>query len=276
MNKSDFNSNIVRKIIAIYYYQLKMQISYPFATLNYIFLPFYFILPIIIFGTSVYDTSTSSSINTENNLIIYLLLGSTIILFAIRFLHSLTISLRKEMWMGTLSSLYLTPNSILVIIIGYSLSSLSLSVIGIILQFIILSFIYKLSFTPIYILYFCFLNILLSFVMFGIGMIILSLTLTNKQAFYLIGFIEIIMTISTPFAYTINVLPGFLQFFVILNPLTVIMNSARNYFFTQNTSTLIWNFVYFLVLIPVLFCISFFIFSYSQKQLLKSGTVDFF
>lgn len=259
--------------------ELLFLIRYPMQIIFEILLPVINMLPAIflaIYLTSSNDIKSFEKVTGTNDYFVFISIGIVFSIFnSIQEQTSYVLS--KEMWMGTLEQIWISPVKKINLVLGWIFFSFIKAILYTIASAIILKFIFiylNISFS-IYSLPLLVLSVLLLLaVSICSGIIICSITLNIKQVdsfvFLITGAVPLLSGITFP----ISVLPPKIQMISKVLPTTYIFDLIRHSILRSNTifePIMELTLVFFYVIIMMI--ISVFIFKLLKRRVEKCGTI---
>lgn len=181
----------------------------------------------------------------------YITLGSSVLIFTISTIMSVSRSLIMEMREGTLHHLLLSPMSRLGYFVGVYLEQLSRSIIefGTVLFFGVI-FGAKIGLSSI--LPLLLFSILFSFTAFCMAILVSNIMLFSRDTFITQNTLLIVLTILTGAAFPTNLLPRPLQLLASSLPTTQLLNSFRDVVILKHSLFAARNSIFYSVIISII------------------------
>ncbi len=210
----------------------KIELSYKMDFLRQLVQPFIYVLPYLFFGIALVGGRESSNlfklIGTKD-VVTYVILGYTFMGFLNTALWGMGFSLRKEQFYGTLESIFVAPVPRWVYVGGMALHSTMHQGLIILVQVVLLNFIFKLVFNIGGLVPSMVIIALMLVALYGIGMMMAALALIFKEGWLISEALGTIIAVVTPVAYPLMVLPVFLQKFSYFFPTTYGILAVRHF-----------------------------------------------
>ncbi len=192
----------------------KIELSYRFDFVRGLVEPFVYVLPYLLFGIAVVGGRKSESLlkltGTED-VITYVVIGYLFMGFLNTALWGMGFALRKEQFYGTLESVFVAPVPRWVYVGGMALHSTMHQGIIIVVQMVLLQLIFHLFIDASGLLPAMGVVALMLIALYGIGMMVASLALIFKAGWIIAEALHAVISVVTPIAYPLAVLPIFLQ-----------------------------------------------------------------
>jgi ABC-2 type transport system permease protein len=215
----------------------KIELTYRADFIRGMLEPLIFVFPYVLFAIALMGGRTSSVLEGLTGVsdgITYTIIGYIFMGFLNTAIWGMGFALRKEQWYGTLESIFVMPVPRWVYVMGMALHSTVHQ--GIILSFQIL---------VVYILFGLILNIqgvfpILVFValmlisLVGLGLMVSGLALIFKEGWIISEVLYSLITIVTPIAYPLAVLPPLLQRISRVMPTTYAITGIRHFLVAEN------------------------------------------
>lgn len=271
--KKDLNAAIA---VAINVWRL--DLSYPTSALYFILAPFIWFAPTLIFVYFMAGGKFSvmfGELAGVYDVITYVTLGSAFSLLMLISLWSSSLALRKEQWIGTFESVYVTPISRFALVLGHTLHSFSHIGLGILMQIVFVHLVLGLTLNMW--------GLLPSLIAIGlslialqaIGLALAAIVMIAKQGWMISELISSVLNILTPVIYPIIVLPPLLQKMAYLNPLFYGTESFRAFLIYGPYISYAWYMLLNLAIIDVLgIAIAYYIFLVTERYIRSSGSIN--
>ncbi|MCF2137734.1 MAG: ABC transporter permease [Candidatus Thorarchaeota archaeon] len=209
----------------------KIELSYPLSILWFILMPFLWLIPLVLAGTSVSGGVDSSSLNNMtgiSNWITYVAIGTALMGLIISIIWGTGMTLRREQNVGTLETLFTTPIGRTTFIWGNGLHNIQHGGLGVILQLVASVFIFGITIDAWGIFPALAIVALLVIGMQGIVYAVASIVLVAKQGWMLVEFVGSSLVLIAPLSYPLAVLPPVLQMAAMGSPLSWGADAFRN------------------------------------------------
>jgi ABC-2 type transport system permease protein len=215
----------------------KIELTYRVDFIRGMLEPLIFVFPYVLFAIALMGGRTSSVLEGLTGVsdgITYTIIGYIFMGFLNTAIWGMGFALRKEQWYGTLESVFVMPVPRWVYVMGMGLHSTLHQ--GIILSFQIL---------VVYILFGLILDIqgilpilvlvaLMLISLVGLGLMVSGLALIFKEGWIVSEVLYSLITIVTPIAYPLAVLPPLLQRISRVMPTTYAITGIRHFLVAEN------------------------------------------
>lgn len=209
----------------------RLELTYPADFLRSLIDPVVYLLPYLFYGMALVGGRQSENLRRvagTDDIVTFVTLGYLFIGFLNMALWAMGFSLRKEQMYGTLESVFAAPVPRWVFTMGMAMHSILHQTLMIVVQvaFILLVFSLKLDVSGV-LPSLAVIGVMM-IALYGIGMIMASTTLILKQGWIVSEMLSSIVTVITPIAYPLAVLPLFLQKAALIVPTTYGIVAARH------------------------------------------------
>jgi ABC-2 type transport system permease protein len=280
MKKTNNHRGLIYLITGIVRKEFLLSIRYPIEFVSNIATPLLMLIPILMLGKLylVGGGSGFAEYTGTDNFSLYVVLGSLYLQFIENLFFDILSFVKKEMWMGTLEQLWLSPaNKYIFLITRSFFSSLRYATYSII-TLLLVYWVFKI-------------NLTLSFLSIIFGTLLYFVTLLAMQGFSLIfagmvlvwkietipTILNAIMYVLAGAMYPITALPRFAQMGSLVLPQTYILDLLRFLFTSSQTIFSITQEIIILailtIILPVLGLI---IFLSLDKKNRISGTIGYY
>ncbi|MCD6484197.1 MAG: ABC transporter permease [Candidatus Odinarchaeota archaeon] len=258
----------------------KLDLAYPMSALYFIFAPFLWYSPFLLFAYFMAggrNSETFGAITGYSDVITYLALGASFALLVFTSMWSTAFGLRREQWMGTLEAVYSAPVSRFSIVLGHSLHSVSHIGLGVLMQIIMLHLLIGLQLN-----YWGLIPSLLAvglavISLQAIGLILSSIVITAKQGWMVAEFVGDVLYIFTPVAYPITILPEYIRFLAYYNPTYYGTEAFRGFLLFGLEFSKGWWLLFVLTIINlVALAVGYFIFQKTDHYIRNKGSLNKF
>jgi ABC-2 type transport system permease protein len=192
----------------------KIELSYRFDFIRGLIQPFVYVLPYLLFGLAVVGGRNSESLKEligTGDVITFVIIGYVFMGFLNTAMWGMGFALRKEQFYGTIESVFVAPVPRWVYVGGMALHSTMHQGLIIVVQMVLLQFIFRLTIDPSGLLPAMGVVALMLVALYGIGMMVASLALIYKAGWVIAESLHSVISVVTPIAYPLAVLPIFLQ-----------------------------------------------------------------
>jgi len=184
-------------------------------------------------------------------------------------------SIRREAYRGTLDYILSSPCNKAFILIGKALSESLSSTMFAISQLAISILFFGIELTVGIIMPVIFIIILLMLGLYGMALILASLSLRYKQAHDLAHSLEYVFYVFAPVRYPLGSLPLWAQIFGRLLPLTYALIAVRSIMLLKESLSFVYLEVLALLIIDgILILVGFYLFNWMEEKTKKSGTIS--
>ena len=194
-------------------------------------------LPYLLYGIALVggrNSKTLQGLVGSGDIITFVTLGYVFIGFLNMALWAMGFSLRKEQYWGTLESVFAAPVPRWVFAMGMAAHSTLHQGLMISVQLLVINLIFKLTINPAGILPSLLVVAVMLIALYGLGMMIASVTLVLKQGQLVSEALSGIMMIITTISYPLAVLPLFLRKAAMFIPTTYGIMTVRHFLMGEN------------------------------------------
>ncbi len=254
----------------------RISFRYPMDLLYFLVAPILWLLPQLIYGSTLLGGRYSESLETltgTSDAWVFTSLGLVFNMFVAITLWSTAYGIRREEWTGTFEIMYVSPISRITMIFGNALKSMMHLGFGLLIQLGIIIYWYWGLFT-FRDLIVALLFLLVSIVLIqGLAMILSGFVLWQKQGYRAVMLIQMSIEIITPVTYPIVTMPKFLQYLSYGNPMMYGIEGFRNAIMF-GTDWMTWMYLGILIVLSILLVfIGAKAFGSMEKLLRKKGTI---
>ena len=258
----------------------KIDFAYPVSFIRQLISPIVFMLPYLLYGLvligSRYSENLAQLVGT-GDVVAFIFTGYIMIGFIGTAVWAMGFSMRREQWFGTLEAIYVTPASRLGQILGIALHSTVHQGIGTLIQSIFIYVTFGLVLNIQGILPAIVIFALMLFALYGFGIVIAALSLILKEGWIVSDIFYSIMTILSPVAYPLTVLPTLAQQASVIFPTSPGLIGMRTFLIQDYVPEVLGNvFLHLLVLGLVWIVFGVFIFHITDKYVRKRGLLKKF
>jgi len=277
-------SNLKAELRAIWESNIKawkLDFAYPVSFVRQLISPVVFMLPFLLYGLALvggegFSENLAQLVGT-GDVITFIFTGYIMMGFIGTAVWAMGFSMRREQWFGTLESIYVTPASRLGQILGMALHSTIHQGIGTITQFIFIYVTFDLVLNIKGILPALAIFALMLFALYGFGIVIAALSLILKEGWIVSDIFYSIMTILSPVAYPLIVLPTLAQQASAIFPTAPALIGIRSFLIPNYQVEAFGNvFLHLLVLGAVWILFGVFVFHLTDKYVRKRGMLKKF
>jgi len=192
----------------------KIEFAYPVSFIRQLISPLVFLLPFLLYGIALvggrYSENLAQLVGT-GDVVTFIFTGYMLMGFIGTAVWAMGFSIRRETWFGTLEAIYVTPSNRLGQVLGMALHSTVHQTLGTIIQLIVIYLTFGLALKIEGILPALGIFALMMLALYGFGIVISALGLILKEGWVVSDSLYSIMTILSPVAYPLIVLPTLAQ-----------------------------------------------------------------
>ncbi len=210
-------SNLKAELKAVweaYIKDWKIEFAYPVSFIRQLISPLVFLFPFLLYGLALvggrYSPNLEQLVGT-GDVVTFIFTGYMLLGFIGTAVWAMGYSIRRERWFGTLEAIYVTPSSRLGQVLGMALHSTVHQTLGTIIQLIVIYLTFGLALKIEGILPALAIFALMMLALYGFGIVISALGLILKEGWVVSDALYSIMTILSPVAYPLIVLPTLAQ-----------------------------------------------------------------
>jgi ABC-2 type transport system permease protein len=192
----------------------KIEFAYPVSFIRQLISPLVFLLPYLLYGLALvggrYSPNLEQLVGT-GDVVTFIFTGYMLMGFIGTAVWAMGFSIRRERWFGTLEAIYVTPSSRLGQVLGMALHSTVHQILGTLIQLIVIYITFGLALKIEGVLPALGIFALMMLALYGFGIVISALGLILKEGWVVSDSLYSIMTILSPVAYPLIVLPALAQ-----------------------------------------------------------------
>jgi ABC-2 type transport system permease protein len=192
----------------------KIEFAYPVSFIRQLISPLVFLLPFLLYGLVLVGGRYSENLAQlvgSGDVVTFIFTGYMLMGFIGTAVWAMGFSIRRESWFGTLEAIYVTPSSRLGQVLGMALHSTVHQTLGTIIQLIVIYLTFGLALKIEGILPALGIFALMMLALYGFGIVISALGLILKEGWVVSDALYSILTILSPVAYPLIVLPTLAQ-----------------------------------------------------------------
>ncbi len=201
----------------------KIELTYMPDFIRTFFEPFVYLFPFFLYGFALLGSRTSTHLKDltgVSDMFAYTFVGYVIMGFLNTACWAMGASLRKEQWYGTLETIFVAPVPRWVYVAGMALHSTFHQGLIMLIQAVTITLFFGIA-LKISGLFMAMLTILLMLMaLYGLGVLVAGLTIGLKQWWAISDTVSTLMSVVTPIAYPLAVLPVFLKKISLMLPTT--------------------------------------------------------
>ena len=237
--------------------------------------PVVFMLPYLLYGLALiggrYSENLAALVGT-GDAVAFIFTGYIMMGFIGTAVWAMGFSMRREQWFGTLEAIYVTPASRLGQVLGMALHSTVHQGIGTLMQALFIYVTFGLALNMEGILPALGIFALMLIALYGFGIVISALSLILKEGWIVSDSFYSIMTILSPVAYPLTVLPTIAQQASAVFPTAPALIGMRTFLITDYVPEVVGNvFLHLLTLGVVWILFGVFVFHITDKYVRKRG-----
>lgn len=256
----------------------KIELTYRVDFIRGMLEPLIFVFPYVLFAVALMGGRTSSVLEGLTGVsdgITYTIIGYIFMGFLNTAVWGMGFALRKEQWYGTLESIFVMPVPRWVYVMGMALHSTLHQGIIVFFQIVV-----------VYILFGVILNVqgifpvlvlvaLMLISLIGLGLLVSGLALIFKEGWIVSEVLYSLITIVTPIAYPLAVLPPLLQKLSVAMPTTYAITGIRHFLISENMEFTMWDAYSRLIIIGVCWVVAgLLMFQVVDRKVRREGTLS--
>jgi ABC-2 type transport system permease protein len=258
----------------------KIDLAYPVSFIRQLISPVVFMLPYLLYGLVLiggrYSENLAQLVGT-GDVVAFIFTGYIMMGFIGTAVWAMGFSMRREQWFGTLEAIYVTPASRLGQVLGMALHSTVHQGAGTIIQFIFIYVTFGLALNVGGILPALGIFALMMFALYGFGIVIAALSLILKEGWIVSDSFYSIMTILSPVAYPLIVLPTLAQQASYIFPTAPALIGMRSFLIENYVPEVAGDvFLHLIVLSAAWILFGVFVFHLADKYVRKRGMLKKF
>ena len=255
----------------------KIELTYRVDFIRGMLEPLIFVFPYVLFAMALMGGRSSSVLEGLTGVsdgVTYTIIGYIFMGFLNTAVWGMGFALRKEQWYGTLESIFVMPVPRWVYVMGMALHST-------VHQGLILSF----QIAVVYVLFGVILDVqgifpvlilvaLMLISLVGLGLMVSGLALIFKEGWIVSEVLYSLITIVTPIAYPLAVLPPLLQNLSRVMPTTYAITGIRHFLIAETMEFTMWDAYSRLIIIGVCWVVAgLLIFYIVDRKVRREGTL---
>ena len=232
----------------------KIEWKYKPDFIRQFFEPFIYLLPYVLYGYAILGGRFSENLKSMTgvaDMVAYTFIGYLIMGFLNTACWAMGASLRKEQWYGTLDTVFVAPVPRWVYVAGMAAHSTCHQGLIMLIQAIVITTVFSIIFKTSGIFYVLIIVALMIMALYGLGIMVAGFTIGLKQWWVLSETVSTLITIVTPIAYPLAVLPIFLRKVSLLLPTTYGVMGVRHFLLGELLSIDLTTIVVRLVIILI-------------------------
>jgi ABC-2 type transport system permease protein len=201
----------------------KIELKYMPDFIRTFFEPFVYLFPFFLYGFALLGSRSSTHLKDltgVSDMFAYTFVGYVIMGFLNTACWAMGASLRKEQWYGTLETIFVAPVPRWVYVAGMALHSTFHQGLIMLIQAVTITLFFGIA-LKISGLFMAMITILMMIMaLYGLGVLVAGLTIGLKQWWAISDTVSTLMSVVTPIAYPLAVLPIFLKKISLMLPTT--------------------------------------------------------
>ncbi len=258
----------------------KIEFAYPMSFIRQLISPLVFLLPFLLYGIVLVGGTESENLAElvgTGDVVAFIFTGYMLMGFIGTAVWAMGFSIRRERWFGTLEAIYVTPVSRLGQVLGMALHSTIHQSIGTLIQFITIYLTFGLALKITGILPALGIFALMMLALYGFGIFISALSLILKEGWMVSDGLYSIMSILSPVAYPLTVLPTIAQQASAIFPTAPALIGMRTFLIDNYQPEIVGNvFLHLLALGAVWILFGILMFHLTDKYVRKRGMLKKF
>ncbi|MCW4016354.1 MAG: ABC transporter permease [Candidatus Bathyarchaeota archaeon] len=253
----------------------KIDFAYPVSFVRQLISPVVFMIPYLLYGLvligGTYSENLAQLVGT-GDVVAFIFTGYIMMGFIGTAVWAMGFSMRREQWFGTLEAIYVTPASRLGQVLGMALHSTVHQGMGTLIQAVFIYVTFGLGLNMSGILPALLIFALMLFALYGFGIVIAAVSMILKEGWIVSDSFYSIMTILSPVAYPLTVLPTLAQQASAIFPTAPALIGMRTFLIYDYVPEVVGNvFLHLLALGIVWIVFGVFVFHLTDKYVRKKG-----
>ncbi len=210
----------------------KIELKYRPDFIRQLFEPFVYLLPYFLYGFALLGGRFSEHLKSLTgiaDMVAYTFIGYLIMGFLNTACWAMGASLRKEQWYGTLETIFVAPVPRWVYVAGMAAHSTCHQGLIMLIQALIVTAFFAIVFKMGGIFFALIIVALMIISLYGLGMMVAGLTIGLKQWWVISEALSTLITVVTPIAYPLAVLPFVLRKIALFLPTTYGVMGVRHF-----------------------------------------------
>ncbi len=212
--------------------QWKIKVAYPAEFLRTLVEPVLYILPFVFYGLAVAGgprSGTLAQTTGTSDVVTFTVIGYVFMGFLNVSLWGMGFSLRKEQYWGTLETIFVSPTPRWVYVMGQALHSVLHQGLILLIQAGLIGLTFGLSINGWGLLPAFGVLALMLLALFGLGIMVAAVILVVKEGWMVAEGLDTIVSMITPIAYPLAVMPAMLKPLSFLMPTTYGISAIRHF-----------------------------------------------
>ena len=242
--------------------------------------PFVYLFPYFLYGYALLGGRYSShlkSITGVDDMVAYTFIGYLIMGFLNTACWAMGSSLRKEQWYGTLEAIFVAPVPRWVYVAGMAFHSTCHQGLIMVFQALLITTVFTLVFKTAGIFLVLLIVVLMLMGLYGLGIMVAGFTIGMKQWWVISEALSTLITVVTPIAYPLAVLPIFLQKAALFLPTTYGIIGVRHFLLGEKLVISLPLIIFRLIVILVVWlAVGFALFIFMDRYGRKKGILSLY
>jgi ABC-2 type transport system permease protein len=255
----------------------KIELTYRVDFIRGMLEPLIFVFPYVLFAMALMGGRSSAVLEELTGVsdgITYTIIGYIFMGFLNTAVWGMGFALRKEQWYGTLESIFVMPVPRWVYVMGMALHSTAHQGIILFFQIAVVYVLFGIILDVQGILPVLVLIALMLISLMGLGLLVSGLALIFKEGWIVSEVLYSLITIVTPIAYPLAVLPPLLQTVSRTMPTTYAITGIRHFLINENMEFALWDAYSRLIIIGVVWVVTgLIVFSIVDRRVRREGTL---
>ncbi|MFQ6089612.1 MAG: ABC transporter permease [Candidatus Methanofastidiosia archaeon] len=270
-------SHYARAVNAENVKEWRIELSYRVDFVRGMLEPLIYVLPFLLYGIAITGGRFSENLlklTGTGDMITYTVIGYLFMGFLNTAVWGMGYALRKEQFYGTLESIFVAPVPRWVYVLGMAFHSTFHQSLIIGFQIILIYGIFGLYLKISGLLPSLLIVAVMMLALYGLGIMVSALTLIFKEGWIVSEILHSVITIVTPIAYPLAVLPTFLQKLSTAFPTTYGILGIRHYLMGEVIGFSIFEIFSRMILLAILWIgFGLFIFNIVDRKVRREGTL---
>lgn len=217
----------------------KIELTYLPDFIRQFFEPFVYLLPYFLYGFALLGSRSSEHLKNLtgiSDMIAYTFVGYLMMGFLNTACWAMGASLRKEQWFGTLETIFVAPVPRWVYVAGMAAHSTCHQGLIMLIQAVVITTFFSIALKITGIFFALMIMLLMIAALYGLGVLVAGLTIGLKQWWVISEALSTLISVVTPIAYPLAVLPVFLKKISLILPTTYGVMGVRHFLIGENLS----------------------------------------
>jgi ABC-2 type transport system permease protein len=232
----------------------KIELAYRADFVRQFVDPLLYALPYLFYGMALVGGRTSKALAEKigsADVVTFITLGWILMGLLSTAIWAMGMAFRKEQWFGTLESVFAAPVPRWVYVMGMAFHSTLHQGMIIFFQLLIIHLIVRLQLNISGLLPALAMVALMMLALYGMGIMVAGMTLLFKEGWVVSELLHSIITVITPIAYPLAVMPVVLRKAALYVPTTYGITGVRHFLMGENLPWGLWGTVFWLLLLGI-------------------------